>query len=91
MSVVLIVFFVLALLLWIGTLVISIRHERRLKNNGAIEYGATNSIDCQQRRCGLPEGWNFSTRISPGHRSRKTVAQSAGTASHKGNWRPRNE
>jgi len=44
MPVVLIVFFVLALLFRIGTLVISIRHERRLKNNGAIEYGATNSI-----------------------------------------------
>jgi isoprenylcysteine carboxyl methyltransferase (ICMT) family protein YpbQ len=38
------VFFVLALLFRIGTLVISIRHEIRLKSNGAIEYGATNSI-----------------------------------------------
>jgi isoprenylcysteine carboxyl methyltransferase (ICMT) family protein YpbQ len=43
MPVVLIVFFVSALLFRIGTLVISIWHERCLKNNGAIEYGATNS------------------------------------------------
>ena len=44
MPVALIAFFTSALFFRIGTLVISVRHERRLKHNGAIEYGAANSV-----------------------------------------------
>jgi isoprenylcysteine carboxyl methyltransferase (ICMT) family protein YpbQ len=38
-----IAFFVAALLFRISTLIISIRHEKQLKRQGAIEYGARNS------------------------------------------------
>jgi isoprenylcysteine carboxyl methyltransferase (ICMT) family protein YpbQ len=37
-------FFVAALLFRIGTLVVSIRHEKQLKREGAMEYGVTNSM-----------------------------------------------
>jgi isoprenylcysteine carboxyl methyltransferase (ICMT) family protein YpbQ len=38
------VFFGAAFLFRIGTLVISVRHENRLKQDGAVEYGTRNSI-----------------------------------------------
>ena len=37
-------FFAIALLLRLGTLTISIKHERLLKGEGAVEFGARNSI-----------------------------------------------
>jgi isoprenylcysteine carboxyl methyltransferase (ICMT) family protein YpbQ len=37
-------FFIAATLFRIGTLLVSIRHEKQLKRNGAVEYGRKNSI-----------------------------------------------
>jgi isoprenylcysteine carboxyl methyltransferase (ICMT) family protein YpbQ len=68
MSPVLIIFFILAALLRLGTLIISKRHEQRLRAEGAEEYGALNSrliavIHTAYYLAAFAEGWWRGTRV----------------------------